>query len=74
MKRLLRVARAEKDISQLELATRAGLSQKKVWGIENGYRLASLSERLAIAYALDMSIDAIKWPVMVTGKGGAHGH
>ena len=71
MKRLLRVARAEKDISQLELATRAGLSQKKVWSIEHNYRVPSDEERLAIADALGMSITAIQWPT--TAKGTSHG-
>ena len=71
MKRLLRVARAEKDISQLELATRAGLSQKKIWSIEHNYRLASDEERLAIADALGMTVADIKWPTATTGT--AHG-
>ena len=71
MKRLLRVARAEKDISQIELATRAGLSQKKIWSIEHNYRVPSLAERLAIVGALGMSVADIKWPTATTGT--AHG-
>ena len=66
MKRMhLRVARAQADISQVDLAIKAGLSQKKIFGIEHGYRLAKEDEQQAIATALGVSPAAIAWP-----KGG----
>mgnify|MGYP001614893544 FL=1 len=62
-KRSLRVARAEYDISQIDLAIRAGLSQRKVWAIENGYRTASTDEQAALAAVMGLSVRAIAWPV-----------
>ncbi len=58
---LLRVARAQRDISQVELARRSGLSQKKIWAIEHFYRVASAEEQAAIATALEMTPTAIVW-------------
>ena len=63
-KLLLRVARAEKDISQIDLAIRAGVSQRKVWALEHGYREATPEEQEALARALDLPRAAIAWPAV----------
>ena len=61
-RRTLRKVRRDRDISQIELGQRAGLSQRIIWAIEHGYRLASPDERVAIAEALGLSTTAITWP------------
>lgn len=50
---------------------RAGLSQRKIWAIENGYRGASRDEQDAIAAVLELSRAAIAWPKDVKGQATA---
>ncbi len=48
----LRVLRAERVISQADLALRAGMKQTHYWRIENGYIEPSDAERARLAKAL----------------------
>jgi transcriptional regulator with XRE-family HTH domain len=57
----LRVVRAEKRVSQLRTALRAGIDPTRLWRIENGFREPSEAERGAIATALGVGEEAI-WP------------
>lgn len=45
----LRVLRAERGLSQMETAAKAGLALNRYWRIENGYAEATESERQALA-------------------------
>lgn len=49
----LRVLRAEKRITQIDLALKAHISLNRYWRIENGYATPEPDERSAIARALD---------------------
>lgn len=61
--KLLRVLRAEHDITQIKLARKAGLNVTRYWQIENGAGLPSTTdEREAIAAALDVKPAAVAWP------------
>lgn len=51
----LRVLRAEKEISQLDLALRVGISQSKLSLIENDYTEPTAGERASLATALGVS-------------------
>lgn len=51
-KNRLRVLRAEKRLTQLDAARRAGMGITRFWKIENGYIVPSTEERAAIARAL----------------------
>jgi transcriptional regulator with XRE-family HTH domain len=51
-KNRLRVVRADKRITQLDTATRAGIAMTRYWKIENGYTEPTASERKALAKAL----------------------
>jgi transcriptional regulator with XRE-family HTH domain len=48
----LRVLRAERRISQVSLATTAGIHPTRLWRLENGYVDPTAHEREAIALAL----------------------
>lgn len=48
----LRVLRAERDITQRDLALKVGMSIQRYWEIENGYRKADESEQSSIARVL----------------------
>jgi transcriptional regulator with XRE-family HTH domain len=62
----LRVLRAARDLTQLELAERAGLTQTRYWQIEHGQGAPlRKAERDAIARVLESRPAAIAWPVMV---------
>jgi transcriptional regulator with XRE-family HTH domain len=58
----LRVLRAEKNITQLELARQLGWSSGRVWHIEHGYREATAEERAALARFFNVTEHAI-WAV-----------
>jgi transcriptional regulator with XRE-family HTH domain len=58
----LRVLRAQKRVSQLEIAAGAGIGATRYWKIENGYTEPTPEERRAIARALGVSIRKA-WPV-----------
>lgn len=51
-KNRLRVVRADRDVSQVELAFKTGINQSKISLIENGYVEPSKEEREDIAAAL----------------------
>lgn len=51
----LRMARTETDLSQLDVSQRTGMSYRRYWEIENGYRVASDAERARIAKTLKVS-------------------
>lgn len=57
----LRVRRAERRVSQLDLAVQLGMSPNRFWRIENGYALPTEAERAAIAQALGVPESEI-WP------------
>ena len=61
--RVLRAAQADRLISQMALARRAGVPTFRYWQIENGEGPApSVGEQVAIAAALGTSVAAIAWP------------
>jgi transcriptional regulator with XRE-family HTH domain len=55
----LRLARAEKRITQLDTAAAVGMNQSRYWMIENGYRDATPDERAALARVLGSTVDAL---------------
>lgn len=60
---LLRVLRAEQDVTQEKLARKAGISAARYWQIENGYRHpATTDEQKAVAAALNVKASDIAWP------------
>jgi transcriptional regulator with XRE-family HTH domain len=52
----LRVLRADRRITQLDLALKAKLSQNRYWRIENGYDEPSDSEKKRIARVLKADV------------------
>lgn len=48
----LRVLRAERGVTQIDLALKAGLSLSRYWRIENGYEQPTDTERARLAKAL----------------------
>lgn len=61
----LRVLRAEKKLSQLDVATHTDIKEYRYWRIENGYEIPSEDERARIAKALDVEVSALE-PQTVT--------
>lgn len=59
MQNELRVARARRPISQLKLATEAGLTENRYWRIENGYAEPTPDERAALARVLDTTEESL---------------
>ena len=57
----LRVLRAKREISQLELASQLGWKLGRLWKIEHGYLEATAEERAALARFFNVTEDAI-WP------------
>lgn len=55
LRRRLRTARVGLELSQIETAQRAELSESRYWRIENGYDIATPEERDVIAKVLKMS-------------------
>jgi transcriptional regulator with XRE-family HTH domain len=55
-KNRLRVVRADRNITQLDTALKAGLPHGRYWRIENGYRLPTPQEQAAIAKALKADV------------------
>lgn len=55
----LRVLRAERDLSQRDTATKAGMSVDRYWKIENGYADPTDAERQGLARALRLQPDDI---------------
>ena len=62
-RRSLRVWRAEKDATQLQIARLAGMNHTRYWQIENGEGPdPSRDEREAVAAALGVKVSEIDWP------------
>ena len=59
MKNRLRVLRAERDWSQLELANRAGVSRQAINAVETGKFDPSLPLALKLARIFDTTVEAI---------------
>lgn len=54
-KNRLKVLRAEKRWSQLDLAAKTRIKEYRYWRIENGYVIPTPSERIVIAKALGVA-------------------
>lgn len=61
MTNTLRVRRAERSLSQIELARTAGIERNRYWTIEKGYSAPRPEERAALASALGVTETEI-WP------------
>ena len=57
----LRVARAERDLSQDELARRAGVSRQTISSIETGVYTPSALLAFRLARVLDLPVDTLFW-------------
>jgi len=57
----LRVARAERDLSQDELARRAGVSRQTISSIETGVYCPSTLLAFRLARVLDRPVDSLFW-------------
>ncbi len=55
----LRVQRAIRDLTQADLAERAGITRASVNAIEGGRMVPSIYLALKLASALDVSVDAL---------------
>lgn len=53
----LKVLRAERDVTQMDLAIEAGLSASRYWQIENGYTRATSKELARLARALRVAVE-----------------
>jgi transcriptional regulator with XRE-family HTH domain len=63
--RVLRVWRAERDITQTKLARRAGLSAARYWQIENGEGSEPKpDEKSRVAAVLGVQVSDIAWPAV----------
>ena len=61
-RRRLKVLRAEKDLTQIQVAEQAGFSQSRYSLIENGAVLPREAEKAAIASVLGVQVGHIAWP------------
>lgn len=59
----LKFARMEKDISQIDLAKRVGVTRQTIGMIESGDYNPSLKLCIAICKALDKTLDDLFWEV-----------
>jgi putative transcriptional regulator len=59
MQNTLRVHRAIRDLTQAELAARAGITRASVNAIEGGRMVPSILLALKLARALDVSVDEL---------------
>lgn len=59
LRNTLKVQRAMRDLTQADLAARAGVTRRSVNAIETGHMVPSVLLALKIAHALGTSIDAI---------------
>lgn len=64
----LRVLRAEKGVTQIDLALKAGIALSRYWRIENGYEQPTDSERARLAKALRVQGEAALGFGMPTAK------
>lgn len=51
----LKVLRAERDITQMDLALKIDMSRDRYWRIENGYEEPTDAERVQLAKALKVA-------------------
>lgn len=59
----LKVLRADADLTQIDVARRAGMNVTRYWQIEKGYgNPATKPEREAVAAALSVKVSEIAWP------------
>jgi transcriptional regulator with XRE-family HTH domain len=63
----LAAARAEKALTQWDLALETGISQARVSLIERGYIIPRLDEKQRLATALGLKTDQIEWPQLRRG-------
>lgn len=54
--------RAESQITQMDLALKAGLSRDRYWRIENDYEQPTTAERAKLARALRVEMAALGFP------------
>ena len=57
----LRVARAERDLSQSELARSAGVSRQTISSIETGQYCPSALLAFRLAHVFDVPVDELFW-------------
>lgn len=57
----LKVLRAEREITQMDLALKVGLSRDRYWRIENGYEEPTDDERARLSKALRAETSEL-WP------------
>ena len=60
----LKLARMEKDMSQIDLAKKVGVTRQTIGMIESGDYNPSLKLCLAICWALDKKLDDLFWEDM----------
>jgi putative transcriptional regulator len=68
MKNRLKILRAERDLSQADLATQLGVSRQTVNAIETGKYDASLELAFQIAALFDKKIEEVFFPERSTQK------
>jgi len=61
VRRALKALRATAGLSQLAVAERLGITEKRYWRIENGYDVPTDSECTRLAKVLSVSEDALPW-------------
>jgi putative transcriptional regulator len=59
LKNMLKVQRAMRDLTQAELAERAGVTRRSVNAIETGRMVPSVLLALKLARALDVGVESI---------------
>lgn len=59
----LRVLRAERDVTQMDLALKAGMGLTRYWKIETGYIEPSETERARLAKALRVDESDLGFPL-----------
>jgi transcriptional regulator with XRE-family HTH domain len=62
VRRGLRSLRATVALSQMAVAERVGIPEKRYWRIENGYDDPSESEIVALAKVLKVDTDSLPFP------------
>lgn len=62
IRRSMRTLRAAVGLSQLAVATKLEMSERRYWRIENGYDDPTDLERTRLAKLLKVTEDALPWP------------
>lgn len=55
----LRVVRAERDVTQMQLSRKTGINPSKLSQIENGWVIPSTTEQQVIATALQATVNEV---------------